>query len=163
MTLDRAIIEGELDIIDRNLKFLQDVQRLTQKKFLASYGDIQATKHSLLEIVEACIDVANYVISVKGFTRAESYSEMFATLGRERVLEVGLAESLQEMAKFRDLLVHRYAEVDNTRVLKIVKHNLNDVREFERQIQKLIRQESGAPQPFGSPGFGIPPDTHINR
>lgn len=89
--------------------------------------------------------MANYVISVKGFSRAESYSQMFATLGREGVLEPGLAESLQEMAKFRNLLVHRYAEVDNARVLKIVKHNLSDVREFERQIQKLIRRESGAP------------------
>lgn len=37
MALDRAIIEGKLDIIDRNLKFLQDVQRLTEEKFLASY------------------------------------------------------------------------------------------------------------------------------
>lgn len=145
MALDRAIIEGKLDIIDRNLTFLRDVQRLTEEKFLANYKDIQAAKHSLLEIVEACIDVANYVISVKGFSRAESYSQMFATLGREGVLEPGLAESLQEMAKSRNLLVHRYAEVDNARVLKIVKHNLSDVREFERQIQKLIRRESGAP------------------
>jgi len=142
--LNRAIIEGRLDIIDRNLRFLQGLQRLTQKEFLASYRDVQAAKHSLLEIVEACIDIANYVISVKGFSRAESYGEMFAILGREGVIEGGLADRLREMAKFRNLLVHRYAEVDNARVLGIIKDNLRDPQEFERQIQRLIQQESGA-------------------
>ncbi len=74
MNLDRAVLEGRFDIIDRNLKFLKQIQSLREKNFLASYRDIQAAKHSLLEIIEACIDLANYIISAKGFNRAESYN-----------------------------------------------------------------------------------------
>ena len=141
MRLDRTIIEGRFDIIDRNLRFLEGLQDLNQEEFLASYRDIQAAKHSLLEIVEACIDIANYVISAKGFSRAESYSEMFSILGREGILEGDLADRLQDMARFRNLLVHRYAEVDNTRVLDIIKYNLTDALEFEKRIQKMIHEE----------------------
>ncbi len=141
MNLDRAIIEGRFDIIDRNVRFLEGIQDLSQKEFLSSYRDVQASKHSLLEIVESCIDVANYIISTKGFSRAESYREMFVILAREDILDEALADKLQEMAKFRNLLVHRYAEIDNTRVLDIIKNNLTDVREFQKQILEVVQGE----------------------
>ena len=138
VSLDRATIEGRLDIIERNLRFLEEYRQLGETEFLESYMNIQAAKHSVLEIIEACIDIANHIISVKGFSRAESYGQMFEVLGKEGVLEEGLAGRLREMAKFRNLLVHRYVEVDNARVLEIIKHQLDDAREFERGIQKLI-------------------------
>ena len=141
MRLEREVIEGKFDIIDRNLSFLEEIKRLSLEQFLGSYRDVQAAKYSLLEIVEACIDIANYIISVKGFRRAEEYSEMFKVLKEEGVIGKGLATKLEDMARFRNLLVHRYGEVDNRRVLEIIKYNLKDVKEFEREIGEFVRRK----------------------
>jgi len=141
MRLEKEIIEGKFDIIDRNIRFLEEIKTLSPEQFLESYKDIQATKYSLLEIMEACIDIANYIISVKGFRRAEEYSEMFKVLKEEGVIQKKLATKLEDMARFRNLLVHRYGEVDNKRVLEIIKHNLKDIEEFEKEIQKFIKEE----------------------
>jgi len=130
-----------LDIIDRNLSFLGEIKRLSLEQFLESYRDVQAAKYSLLEIVEACIDIANYIISVRGFRRAEEYSEMFKVLKEEGVIGKGLATKLEDMARFRNLLVHRYGEVDNRRVLEIIKYNLKDIEEFEIDIGEFVRRE----------------------
>jgi uncharacterized protein YutE (UPF0331/DUF86 family) len=99
------LIEGKFDIIDRNLRFLEEIKTLGPKQFVENYRDVQATKYSLLEIVESCIDIANYIISVKGFRRAEEYSEMFKVLKEEGVIGEGLAAKLEDMARFRNLLV----------------------------------------------------------
>jgi len=141
MRLEREIIEGKFDIIDRNIRFLEEIKTLNPEQFLGSYKDIQAAKYSLLEIMEACIDIANYIISVKGFRRAEEYSEMFKVLKEEGVIQKKLATKLEDMARFRNLLVHRYGEVDNRRVLEIIKHNLKDIEKFEKEVQKFIKQE----------------------
>jgi len=141
MRLEREVIEGKFDIIDRNLSFLEEIKRLSLEQFLESYRDVQAAKYSLLEIVEACIDVANYIISVRGFRRAEEYSEMFKVLKEEGVIGKGLATKLEDMSRFRNLLVHRYGEVDNRRVLEIIKYNLKDIEEFEREIGEFMRRE----------------------
>jgi len=141
MRLEREVIEGKFDIIDRNLSFLEEIKHLSLEQFLESYRDVQAAKYSLLEIVEACIDIANYIISVRGFRRAEEYSEMFKVLKEEGVIGKGLATKLEDMARFRNLLVHRYGEVDNRRVLEIIKYNLKDIREFEREIGEFVRRE----------------------
>jgi uncharacterized protein YutE (UPF0331/DUF86 family) len=141
MSLEREVIEGKFDIIDRNLRFLEEIKTLSPEQFVESYRDIQAAKYSLLEIMEACIDIANYVISAKGFRRAEEFSEMFKVLKEEGVIGKELATKLEDMARFRNLLVHRYGEVDNRRVLEIVKHNLKDIEEFEKEIEKLIEEK----------------------
>lgn len=141
MRLERAVIEGKFDIIDRNLRFLEEIRTLSLDKFVKSYKDIQAAKYSLLEIMEACIDIANYIISVKGFRRAEEYSEMFEVLKEEGIIGKELAAKLEDMARFRNLLVHRYGEVDNKRVLEIIKHNLKDIQEFEKEIVNFIKEE----------------------
>ena len=138
MSLEREVIEGKFDIIDRNLRFLEEIKTLSPDQFVDSYRDAQAAKYSLLEIMEACIDIANYVISVKGFRRAEEYSEMFKVLKEEGVIGKELATKLEDMARFRNLLVHRYGEVDNRSVLEIIKHNLKNIEEFEKEIEKFI-------------------------
>lgn len=91
--------------------------------------------------MEACIDIANYIISVKSFRRAEEYSEMFKVLKEEGILGKKLANKLEDMARLRNLLVHRYGEIDNRRVLEIIKHNLKDIEEFEKEIQKFMKEE----------------------
>ena len=141
MRLEREVIEAKLDIIDRNLRFLEEMKTISPDQFIESYKDVQASKYSLLEIIEACIDIANYTISIKGFRRAEEYSEMFKVLKEERVIGKELATKLEDMARFRNLLVHRYGEIDNRRVLEIIKHNLKDIEEFEKEIEKFIRKE----------------------
>lgn len=141
MRIERDIIEGKFDILERNLAFLKEFKTLSPEQFLKSYKDIQAAKYSLLEIMEACIDIANYIISVKSFRRAEEYSEMFKVLKEEGILGKKLANKLEDMARFRNLLVHRYGEIDNRRVLEIIKHNLKDIEEFEKEIQKFMKEE----------------------
>ena len=42
MSLEREIIEGKLDIIDRNLRFLEEFKTLSPDQFVESYKDIQA-------------------------------------------------------------------------------------------------------------------------
>ena len=132
------VIEGKIDVITRNLEFLNDYRFVDEEEFLNSYRDIQAVKYSLLEIVEACIDIASHIISTKGFERAESYAEMFEILGRRGIISKALAEKLADMARFRNLLVHGYARVDNARVLEIVKNELDDVEAFVKEILAML-------------------------
>lgn len=141
MKVDREVVYGRFDTIERNLRFLDQYQNYSSDHFVSSYKDVQAAKFSLLEIVEACIDIANHIISAKGYPKVEQYRMMFKTLGEEEVLDKDLASRLGEMASFRNLLVHRYGEIDDTRVLGIIKDNLNDIKLFMKQIIEVLEPE----------------------
>jgi uncharacterized protein YutE (UPF0331/DUF86 family) len=138
MSIDEAMIEGKIDIIERNLEFLTTYKETTEKEFIKSYKDVQAVKYSLLEIIEACIDLASHVSIVGNFERADSYAEIFEILATQKILPVQLATKLAEMARYRNLLVHSYGKVDNVRVLEFVKTELTDIKRFIECILKHV-------------------------
>ncbi|MCD6573569.1 MAG: DUF86 domain-containing protein, partial [Thermoplasmata archaeon] len=125
--IDKSLIERKIDIILENLKYLQDVKEIQKDSFLASFEKIQATKHSLQESIEACIDIANHVIASMGFERAETYADMFERLAENGIIDKKLRDKLMNMAKFRNLLVHAYGKIDIERLWEILQEDLEDI------------------------------------
>jgi uncharacterized protein YutE (UPF0331/DUF86 family) len=139
--IDKDLIEAKFDIIETNLKFLEEFKDKSIEYLESSYRDLQAIKYSLLEICEACIDVANHIISAKRLERVEEYSKMFEVLAKNRIIPKKLGEKLAKMAKFRNLLIHRYAYVKTENLMEIIRSNLVDVVEFMREIEKFLEKK----------------------
>jgi len=136
--IDKEIIEKKIDIISENMDYLREVSRTDLDAFVSNFERIQATKHSLQEAIEACLDIANHIIAAEGFPRAEEYGQFFTTLGEKNVINKDLANRLVEMAKFRNLLVHRYSLVDSKELHKILNENLGDIQEYVKEILEFI-------------------------
>ncbi len=132
--MSREIIESKIDVIERNLQFLRQYWRVDTDQFLKSYKDIQAVKYSLLEAIEACIDIAAHIVSARGLPRSETYADLFVALGENGILSSYLAARLALMARFRNLLVHGYSQIDNVRVLQLVRERLADIEDFVSQV-----------------------------
>ena len=140
MQIDKELIHGKIDIIERNITFLSTYKEKKEGEFLSSYKDIQAIKYSLFEIIEASIDIASHIISAKGLQRAESYAEMFEILGKNDIIKTQLSKELSNMARFRNVLVHGYAKIDNSKVLVFIKEKLLDVENYIKAIIELIKE-----------------------
>ena len=137
--IDKDLIEAKIDIIERNLRFIRESYgNKTAEEIEEDYRDYQALKFSLFEIVEACIDIANHIISAERFERAEEYSQMFVVLAKHNVISRELADKLSDMARFRNLLVHRYGELEAERIMEIVREDLDDVVEFVKEVKKFV-------------------------
>ena len=139
--LDRETISAKFDIIDNDLEFLQEFEGMDEEDFVGSYKNVQAVKYSLLEIIEACIDIGHHIVASKGFGRAERYRDIFHILGEREVINSALASRLGDMAGFRNLLVHSYGNIDNMHVLEIINTELGDVLEFEKIVLQYLENE----------------------
>ena len=139
--IDKETISAKFDIIERDMEFLNEFKEMDEDDFLNNYKNIQSAKYSLLEIIEACIDISTHIVAAKMFGRIEEYREIFHMLGLRGVLDKDLALRLEDMAGFRNLLVHRYGNIDNLRVLEIIKNDLDDVLLFEKEILQYLENE----------------------
>jgi uncharacterized protein YutE (UPF0331/DUF86 family) len=63
-------------------------------------------------------------------SRRLAYAECFERLAARGILDADLSSRLQAMARFRNLLLHRYWEVDDQRVLAIARNELGDLERF---------------------------------
>lgn len=81
---------------------------------------------------ELAIDMANHLIRVRKLGVPQSSRESFLILGRESVMPADLAESLAKMVGFRNVLVHRYQELDLNIFQLVIHSGLNQILEFSR-------------------------------
>lgn len=132
------IINAMIDIIEENMRLIIEIRSQDFELFSKNFRDIQAAKHSLQESIEACLDIGNHIISEKGFQRPENYRDIYKILEENGIIGSVLSEKLQEMAQFRNLLVHRYSKIDTKRVYDIMSEDIKDIQEFEKKILKYI-------------------------
>lgn len=68
----------------------------------------------------------------------DSYSDCYMILGESGVIDWPLAERLSALAKFRDLLIHQYGEINNERVYAIILKDLQDLDLFLTRVSLFI-------------------------
>ncbi len=66
---------------------------------------------------------------------------MFEILSEENIINKKLAEHLADMAAFRNLLVHRYGDINNSHILEIIRKDLKDIEQFMQQISKYLKEQ----------------------
>lgn len=138
LQLDKALINIRVDVIDKNLKEVETIVGEGEERFLKDYRTTLAGKHALLESIEACIDIGSHIIAGMGLRRPEDYKDVFVVLEEKGIISSGLSEKLQNMAKFRNLLVHFYTKVDDRKVFAIMKKDGGDMRDFAKAVLEFI-------------------------
>ncbi|MCZ7382689.1 MAG: DUF86 domain-containing protein [Candidatus Methanoperedens sp.] len=136
--ISSEVINAMIDLIDENIRLIEEIRSQSFESFSNNFRDIQAAKHSLQEAIEACLDIGSHIIAEKGFRRAEDYKDIYKVLEEEGIIDSVLSAKLQEMAQFRNLLVHRYGKVDTRRIFIIMSEDINDVKEFVKTVLKYI-------------------------
>lgn len=130
-----------LSLFRRYRKYLDDLARRGDDELRADFAVMGGVQHYLLLAVETVLDLGSHVISSEGYEPPGSYADVFRVLRDEGLLDRELAERLMAMARFRNLLVHAYADVDEERVLRILHTSLSDLDRFVEILKQRFRSE----------------------
>jgi uncharacterized protein YutE (UPF0331/DUF86 family) len=137
--VDPARLRSLLDRLDEELRHLRRLAGLTPEELFADPERLPGVKYRMLVAIEACIDAAEHVIASEGLRAPETFADAFTVLGEEGLLAGDLVGSLEAMARFRNLLVHGYARVDDSRVAEILHTRLDDLARARAALAALTR------------------------
>ena len=109
---------------------LDEFLRDRDKQDIASFRLIVATEAA----IDTCLHVAAKVLKEV----PEEYAGCFQLLGDHDLIDRELSLRLAKMARFRNLLVHRYWEIDYSRMYEIITGpDLDHLEQFIIQINRL--------------------------
>lgn len=134
--VDRLVLERLISLINGYLNDLRSVKDATFADYAKDVKLQRFVERTLHITIEACLDAANHIISDEGFREPEDNRDVFKVLGENRIISERLQKRLQDMASFRNLIVHSYARVDNEIVFGILKKRLGDIEEFMKAVLK---------------------------
>ena len=138
MTLDADVVRSRCSEIERALDRLDVIREGGRLAFLADDDSKDIACYRLLIAIEAALSLC-YHVSARALREVpEDYAGCFASLERGSLIDADLSGRLQQMARFRNLLVHVYWTVDYDRVFDILEHRLGDLRAFSRAMAGLL-------------------------
>lgn len=81
-------------------------------------------------MIEGCISLCTHISAKELHKVPDAYTTCFKILADNNILSEVLANSLAKMAGFRNLLIHRYWEIDNKKVYQYIKTERMNVHEY---------------------------------
>ena len=138
-----GIINERLHLLADELAYLKS-ERDAVNNFYVYQENVRlkkAIERSLQVAIEICFDISQRIISENGLRFAKTYSETFLVLQEEGIVSQRLGENLQNMASFRNLIVHDYVKIDDEQVYANLKKHLGDFDAFAAAIVQYLTND----------------------
>ncbi|MBE7549823.1 MAG: DUF86 domain-containing protein [Anaerolineales bacterium] len=109
--------------------------------FFADERNLYTVMHLLLICIEAVAGICNHLLAKTAREAPASYAECFEGLRELNILDEPLQNHLIQMARFRNILVHHYRQVEPERVLPYARENLDDFDNYLRQVGQFVGRQ----------------------
>jgi len=139
---DEVILE-RLEFLRNEVAYLKRERDRVRsfKEYMDNIRLRRAVERSLQVAAEACLDIGRRLIALEGFRYPQDNQDVFRVLAEERVVSQELLPALLDMVRFRNLVVHDYARIDDAKVYGILKRNLSDFDAYAAAIVAYLERQ----------------------
>jgi uncharacterized protein YutE (UPF0331/DUF86 family)/predicted nucleotidyltransferase len=135
-------------VVKRRLEFMKVEMDFLKGRVLShNPGEVQESPElrRLLErgfqlVVEAMLDVCRHIVSAKGWGPAYVYADYIERMKEKGVLTEEMSSKLVRFIAIRNIIVHRYLDVDYGGLYSEAMELERSGREFEVRIANLLKQ-----------------------
>ncbi len=127
-------IEGEIN----------ELQTLSQKPF-EEFKDSDSWKLAQFHLhraLEGVFNIGNHILSRIPGATATQYKEVATKLSENKIIPIEFTEKLVQMAKYRNRIVHFYAQITSEELYKLINDDLGDFDIFLSSIKKVLQNPS---------------------
>jgi len=135
---DRDKIARKIRSMKKYVDFLKSYTSITTEQLEEDYELRSAIERNLQLAIESALDIGEHILAASSLRKPETYSEVLEILGEADILPEEFAARFSEATKFRNILVHMYAEVDVEMLCDILHQNLLDFDEFAQYIARYL-------------------------
>ncbi len=90
--------------------------------------------------IECVIHIISIIVSNKRLGVPTSEDDLVKILTQKKIISKNLALKVTQMKGFRNIIVHKYGDVDDKKVYKYLTEELNDFALFEKEVKKFLQK-----------------------
>ena len=135
--VDRDLILRKVADLQQYLKQLEFFRQIELSTYQEDWKTQRIVERTLHLAIETCMDIADHIVADRRLPVPETAAGTFEILGENQILPAPLAASLVKMVGFRNILVHDYAKLDHSIVLRVLRTDLQDLLRFSDIVQTV--------------------------
>ncbi|MDO9287640.1 MAG: DUF86 domain-containing protein [Thermodesulfovibrionales bacterium] len=138
--VDKNVVLRKISELETYQKQIEEFSDITIQEYKSDWKLQRIIERTLQMMIETCVDIAHHIISDKNMRPPTSYADTFKILLENNIIEPELYQVMDKMTKFRNIVVHRYEDVDAEIVIIILKKHISDFNAFKEAILKLLKE-----------------------
>ena len=135
MTLRKQFIADKITIAKEYLLKARGIfDKISDVEILRSELNLHTLERYLQLIVDSILDINNHFIKEFELESSKDLKGTFQILSDHNILQKEFAQKISEVVGLRNLIVHQYEKVDNSKFLRDFRKHNPDFDEYFKQI-----------------------------
>lgn len=131
----------KLDEMNRYLQELDHLLPEAEEEYTANLSIRRACEKTIELAIESVIDVMAMLVSHLKLGVPKDEDDIIAILEKKKVLSSKLSAKIRGMKGFRNILVHRYGEIDDGKAYFSLQEELGDFSLFEKEVKSFLQKK----------------------
>ena len=127
--------------LKRYVEYLHSHSSLTKSDLKKNYTLQSAIERNLQLAIETLFDIGEILISDLQLKKPESYREIILILGEAKIFPKSFVNRIAPIAGFRNILIHKYSEIDLDLLLSHLQDDLSDFDEFSHHVATYLKKK----------------------
>lgn len=138
--VDKELLSRKISQLREYLNALRNADDITWSKYEEDLRTRAFVERYLQLCIEKVIDIGNHLVSFHRWREPEGYRDIFQVLYENGCIPKEYLTTFQNMASFRNMLVHRYEKTDNEVIFSIFRKRLGDFDLFINLVLDWVKK-----------------------
>ena len=141
--VDKELLSRKISRLRSYLEELKSAEDIDWGKYQSDSRAKAFVERYLHLAIEEVMDIANHFVSFYKWREPIGYRDLFLILKEHGIISEKYLPTFQNMASFRNMLVHRYETIDDELVFGIFKERLDDFELFITLVVNWVESQKG--------------------
>ncbi len=133
-------IKSRLKKFEECISILKNIRdHISLEEYLREPFYFSTGERNLHLAIESLLDISNFIITNYGFRQPETYADIILILKDEQIIPPELADKVEKLPAFRNILVHEYLILDRKLIFEKIKNSLSDLEEYMQCLVSFLK------------------------
>jgi len=140
--VDEAVVVERLRLVNEYTNDLRSMRDVSKSAYVDDLVLQRAVERTFMNLIQACIDLAQHVRAAEGLSPSGTGKSEIEALGNAEILSAETTAKIEEAVGFRNVLAHRYGDVDHEVVYTVLQNDLVWFERFQQEIATWFKRRA---------------------
>ncbi|SDN15818.1 Uncharacterized conserved protein YutE, UPF0331/DUF86 family [Halogranum gelatinilyticum] len=138
--VDPDIVVDKLRHINEYTNDLKQMRGMSKTEYVEDVIVQRAVERTFMNLIQSCIDLAQHIRASEGLSPSGTSKKEIESLGSANIISSAVQEQMEEAVGFRNILAHRYGDVNHDVVYAVLHNDLHWFEQFQQEIAQWFQQ-----------------------
>ncbi|KTG25151.1 hypothetical protein AUR66_16430 [Haloferax profundi] len=134
------MVVDKLRYINEYTNDLKQIRGMTKTEYVEDVIVQRAVERTFMNLIQSCIDLAQHIRASEGLSPSGTSKNEIESLGNAEIISGGVQEQMEEAVGFRNILAHRYGDVNHDVVYSVLHNDLHWFDQLQQEIAQWFQQ-----------------------